>query len=334
MPTLDSTDVNIKYAASVIQGGGVVAFPTETVYGLGASVLNENAAKKIFEIKGRPSTNPLIVHLGSTEQLFVVAEPFTSKEEQQLARLEKFWPGPLSVILRANASVPKIVTAGLSTVAVRIPSHPIAQKLIKESGVPIAAPSANRSGYVSPTTAQHVDDGLGHLVDIILDGGPCSIGLESTIVSLVATKPTLLRAGSVTAEELRDALGDIDVKITTIASSVERFIAPGQLKEHYAPTTPIILRGTVASSSYPRKVGLIAFCDQSDASEKFDYSVRTKLSNTGDRLEIAQRLFSALRDFDKRGLDLIVVDTCDASGLGLAIMDRLERATARSQINV
>ena len=323
-PTLE----NIVKAAQILRSGGVVSFPTETVYGLGANALDVSAVKKIFSIKGRPSTNPLIVHISALADLPAITGPLPPQVSANVEKLSLFWPGPLSLVLPASPMLPREVTAGLATVAVRIPSHPIAQELIREAGVPIAAPSANRSSYVSPTTAQHVEDGIGDALDMILNGGPCQIGLESTIVSLTSDTPVLLRAGAVTKEELEEVLGKIEVKRSAESGS-EAVSSPGLLKEHYCPHTPVVLYGA-PTHGYSR-IGFISFGAQPTRSQDNHYETVTTLSKNGNLNEVANRLFSALRDLDKMGLDLIVIDTCDAHGLGLAIMDRITRAAARTQ---
>ncbi len=328
MSIVSPTYENIVKAAQILRSGGLVSFPTETVYGVGANALDESAVKKIFAVKGRPATNPLIVHISSLADLPAITGPLPSLLSTKIEKLSAFWPGPLSLVLPASPSLPRVVTAGLATVAVRIPSHPIAQELIREAGIPIAAPSANRSSYVSPTTAQHVADGLGDSLEIILNGGPCTIGLESTILSLMSDTPVLLRAGAVTREELETALGKIEVRRSAESGS-EAVSSPGLLKEHYCPHTPVVLYGAPVSG-YSR-IGFISFGVQPTRSHDTHFETVITLSKNGNLNEVANRLFSALRDLDKIGLDLIVIDTCDAQGLGLAIMDRITRAAARTQ---
>ncbi len=328
MPILSPTPENIAHAASLLRSGGVVAMPTETVYGLGADATNDTAVRRIFDIKKRPPTNPLIVHVDTFEAIFNVASP-TKDQERLLLLLKRWWPGPLSVILPASSRIAKSVTAGQSTVAVRIPRHPVALALIKASGVPIAAPSANLSTQVSPTIALHVQESLGESVEVILDGGPCTIGLESTILSLITNPPQLLRAGGISLEELQKELGTIDLPGAAKSESGS-FLSPGLMKEHYAPTTPLILRGERPVASLPSRTGLIAF-KGSSAPLEFDYSVVSELSKSGDLNEVAANLFATLRELDSQKLDLLVVDTCETTGIGRAIMDRLIRASARTR---
>lgn len=323
-----ATSQNIARAAQAIRSGKLVGFPTETVYGLGADATNDSAVQKIFDVKNRPTLNPLIVHVASITEVPTVADLETDpKIEAALHTLEKFWPGPLSVVLPKAARISSLACAGLPTVAVRIPDHPTALALIRESNCPIAAPSANRSSYVSPTTAQHVEDGLGTQIEMVLDGGACKIGIESTIVSLISARPTLLRPGAITLEELQAVLPDIEIRAS--AHSTEQPLSPGLLREHYSPITPIVLKTKLTPAQYPKRVGLIAFSNASDLQREYDYSAFTALSQEGNLPEIAAKLFAAIREQDALGLDLIVIDSCSEVGLGRAIMDRLLRATAK-----
>ncbi|MBX7144385.1 MAG: threonylcarbamoyl-AMP synthase [Oligoflexia bacterium] len=316
---------SIQEAAKLIRESELVAFPTETVYGLGANAFDEVAVQKIFAAKGRPAHNPLIVHIADFESIAGVATiPPASKIEQRLQLLRGFWPGPLSVVLPRTEQVAPSVCAGLATVAVRIPNHPVALALIKAAGVPIAAPSANPSNYISPTTAAHVEEGLRGKVRIILDGGSSEIGLESTIIDLCSDPVTLLRPGGISLEQLRSIFPDIKVREQ---HSLGPVLSPGLLKEHYSPRTPTILRGQREPQSYPSKVGLICF-KQSQSLETNYKEVRV-LSKSGRLEEVAAKLFACLRELDQAGLELIVVDTCKEIGLGRAIMDRLMRATAK-----
>jgi len=317
---MKSSDINtneIAKAASLIRAGNTVAFPTETVYGLGADAFNALAVARIFEIKGRPSFDPLIVHLADKSQLSRVASDVPPLA-QKLA--DTFWPGPLTLVLPKTAAVPDIVTSGLNTVGVRIPDHPLARALIDASATPIAAPSANLFGRISPTTAQHVRDQLGENVDLILDGGPCRVGVESTIVSFAQARPVVLRLGGVTVEVLEASIGRIDV----FAGSSERPAAPGNLPSHYAPRTPLTLIGAETSPA-GAKIGYLAF--QSAPIEKF--AAVEILSPRNDLKEAAANLYGAMRRLDALGLDAIWAESAPESGLGRAINDRLRRAAAR-----
>ena len=309
---------SIRFAAEIIRGGGLVAFPTETVYGLGANALNPDAVARIFEVKQRPSFDPLIVHIATRASLDRLVETISLGDHRLM---DVFWPGPLTLVLPKREIVPDIVTAGLSTVAIRMPAHPVAQALIREAGVPIAAPSANPFGYVSPTCAQHVLDGLGDHVDLILDGGPCQIGVESTIVSMVGTWTELLRPGSVTLAELREVIGPV-----VRAAASQTVVAPGQLPRHYATRTPVTIlaaQGVRPVVHGHERAGLLAMSPLGQADERF--CAIEVLSAAGDLREAARHLFAALRRLDTLGLDRLYAEPCDEQGLGLAIMDRLRR---------
>lgn len=321
----------ITHAAELLRNGKLVAFPTETVYGLGADATNQAAVQRIFEAKGRPSSNPLIVHVTSLEQIFAYADISRSWNppvvRDRLIALQQFWPGPLSVVLPKNPIISSAVSAGGDTVALRIPRHPVALQLLAACDLPIAAPSANPSMYISPTTAEHVRQSLGAKVDYILDGGPCEIGLESTVLSLLQETPVILRPGAITAEQISDALHcPVEQSNQTASNEHAPLLSPGLLAKHYAPRTKVVLRSHAGSHiEYPEKVGVILFSEQSFPCNA---AATITLSKTGKLEEVASQLFAALRDLDQRGLDLIVVDTCEPIGLGAAIMDRLIRASA------
>ena len=310
---------SIRQAGRIIKTGGLVAFPTETVYGLGCDAMNANAAAKVFEVKQRPQFDPLIVHIADLKQLEMVIESLPAVGQRLI---DTFWPGPLTLVLPKQPAIPDLITAGLSTVAVRMPNHPVAQTLIREAGTPIAAPSANPFGYVSPTTAQHVADGLGNKVDLILDGGPCLVGVESTIVSLAGPQPELLRPGSITIEQLSSIIGSI-----RRSSSVNhKPIAPGQLSRHYATRTPLTILASAGARPILKdgaRAGLLIHSHQKDADNRF--AAVEVLSPTGDLREAARHLFAALRRLDSLGLDRIYAEPCQEEGLGIAIMDRLRR---------
>nr|MBC8520689.1 threonylcarbamoyl-AMP synthase [Methanomicrobia archaeon] len=269
----------IKKAAKIIKSDGLVAFPTETVYGLGADAFNPHAVARIFEVKNRPRFDPIIVHIADfseTERLW----SYVDKRAEEL--MEKFWPGPLTLALPKSDIVPDIVTAGLSTVAVRMPSHPVALNLIKEAGTPIAAPSANPFGYLSPTSAEHVREQLGAKIELILDGGKCPVGVESTVILLAEKKPLLLRHGGIALEDIENIIGNVEIAPPTSA----RPQSPGQLPRHYSPRTHIKLL-TGKSEREGKKVGLFAF---TPPSQKEDYEVVEVLSSTGDLVEAAANL--------------------------------------------
>ncbi|MGO9545473.1 MAG: L-threonylcarbamoyladenylate synthase [Rhodomicrobium sp.] len=304
-------DGAIAEAARILRGGGLVAFPTETVYGLGADATDGRAVARIFEAKGRPRFNPLIVHVAD----LVAARDFGEFGGEALALAETFWPGPLTLVLplRAGARHPisELVTAGLDTLAIRVPAHPVARRLLAAAGVPIAAPSANLSGRVSPTIARHVEEDLGAKVETILDGGPTSAGLESTIVAL-SPAPTLLRPGGLAREEIEALLGRPlqDFRETGVR-------APGQLASHYAPRAALRLD---AQSAGPGEVLLGFGPDVPEGA--------LNLSRAGDLREAAANLFAYLRALDAQGPAQIAVMPVPAAGLGEAINDRLRRASA------
>lgn len=310
---------SIAEAAAVIRRGGLVAFPTETVYGLGANAFDARAVARVFEAKARPSFDPLIVHLASADDLPRVAQAADPRVPRLAAR---FWPGPLTLVLPRVAELPEIVTSGLDTVAVRVPAHPAAHALLLEAGTPIAAPSANPFGYVSPTTAAHVVERLGDALDVVLDGGPCRVGVESTILSLCADPPLVLRPGGLPREELEAALGEP----LAVAPLAERPLAPGQLPQHYATRTPLrILDGAAEPPADGGRVGLLAFARRPASG----FAAVEVLAEDGSLTTAAARLFAALRRLDALSLDLILAERCPETGLGLAIMDRLRRAAAR-----
>ncbi|MCX8123368.1 MAG: L-threonylcarbamoyladenylate synthase [Spirochaetes bacterium] len=312
-----ATDTYINNAAQAIQKGEGVAFPTETVYGLGANALNATAVAKIFEIKQRPFFDPLIVHVDSHE---MVKEVVASVPDIAARCMETFWPGPLTLVLPKKHIIPEIVTAGLDTVAVRMPKHQVAQKLIQKSGVPIAAPSANPFGYLSPTTAGHVASQLGDKVAIILDGGQCPIGVESTIIKVDGESIIVLRHGGVPVEEIEAIAGSVTV---TRSVMVE---APGQLPFHYAPHTKIVLIKTLDNVPDDSSCGLLLF-----KKRKLQYKNIhiLYLSDDGDMRQAAANLFTCLHALDAMNLSVIYAEEVPQVGLGKAIMDRLLKAKAR-----
>lgn len=323
---------DIELAARLIREGKLVAFPTETVYGLGGDATNPKSAQEIYAVKGRPSNNPLIVHVSSFSDLLACADLSALKDPdrtlKQLEALNRFWPGPLSVVLPKAKSIASEVCAGGKTVGLRIPDHHLALALIKACGKPIAAPSANPSNYISPTTAKHVTDNLSTGVAYVLDGGPCRIGVESTVLSLVNETPTILRLGGITQAEIEAALAvRVAVRSTTPHTGADAPApSPGMLAKHYSPKTPVMLLAsrTAAPLVSAQRVGVILFSQNRELG--FKPSEITILSESGELSEVAARLFAALRELDAQRLDLILVDTCEPIGLGAAIMDRLIRA--------
>ena len=319
------TEHDILAAAQALRDGELVAFPTETVYGLGANALNPIAVAKIFEIKERPRFDPLIVHVADVSQADEVVE---SIPEIAKTLMEKFWPGPLSFVLNKLPCVPDIVTAGLPGVAIRCPSHDVARGLIRAAGVPIAAPSANRFGLVSPTTGSHVMESFGDRLSFVLDDGPCKIGVESTVVSFMDTNdglPKLLRHGGITQEQIESVTGAINTQMHEESQPT----SPGQLSRHYSPATPLLFSNDDSLAEMKNgksKIGLLGF--QSPSSSE-DFAAIEILSKKGDYREAAANLFAAMRRLDALGLDLIIAEPIPEIDLGRAIMDRLRRAAAR-----
>jgi len=328
----------IRQASKVLQAGGLVAFPTETVYGLGANALDEHAVGKIFRAKGRPANDPIIVHIADIDQLSEIAIDIPDIVSMLT---DRFWAGALTLVLKRHPNIPLNITAGMDTVAVRMPDHPIAQALLHESSLPIGAPSANTFSRPSPTQAHHVMDDLNGHVDMVLDGGRTSIGVESTILSLVADVPTVLRPGGVSLEALREVVPDVVYHPKYLAEDVDSAPSPGTLLKHYSPSAEVMLfRGDDNQAVWSAmrdeigkhdNVGVMVL--DADISEFDDCDVTiARLGATVD--ESALRLFSALRDLDKQGVDVILVRAPEKTGLGLAVWDRLVRASVGRVIEV
>jgi L-threonylcarbamoyladenylate synthase len=309
--------VSIDEAARLIREGELVAFPTETVYGLGGDATNERAVAKIFEAKGRPQFNPLISHVLDAGE----AGRLVRWNETADKLAARFWPGPLTLVLpRAkNSPIALLATAGLDTAAIRAPAHPMAQALIRAAGRPIAAPSANRSGSVSPTRAEHVAESLGDRVKLILDGGPCEVGLESTVLDLTTATPTLLRPGGATREAIEAVIGSVALSDAIPSGDAARK-SPGQLDSHYAPARPVRLNATSVAGDE----ALLAFGPRPPAGARQVLN----LSPDGDLTEAAANLFAHLRALDRPANTRIAVMPIPQTGLGLAINDRLRRAAA------
>ncbi len=334
----------LRPAAQLIRQGGLVAFPTETVYGLGANALQGEAVANIFKAKGRPSDNPLIVHISDLSQL----EDIVSHVSEQAKRLmEQFWPGPLTLILPKKDTIPDEVTAGLSTVGVRFPKHPVAQALISMAGVPIAAPSANTSGKPSPTTAQHVIDDLFGKIDAVIDGGSADVGLESTIVDVSGEIPVLLRPGGITYEQLCEVLGEVLLgqSVTEQLASNVTAIAPGMKYPHYSPNAQVIVvKGTDEAliryinqqiknqHSLGKRVGAMVYTQILPHILHAD--VLLSLGDIHHRSSAAAHLFSYLRTFDEQGVEIVYAQDCGESGIGLAISNRLNKAAGYEIVEV
>jgi L-threonylcarbamoyladenylate synthase len=347
----------VEAASHALAAGETVALPTETVYGLAADALNVDAVAKIFEAKERPYFDPLIVHLPDREWLERVAAIPEESRSLVEALIAKFWPGPLTLVLPRRDIVPDLVTAGLETVAVRMSAHPVFQAVLARFGRPLAAPSANRFGRISPTAAEHVRTELGGRISLIVDGGPTQHGLESTIVALDGTRLRMLRAGPVTAEEdlggvwaawrlsqqpppeeaeVTEMFAQLGVSFPKMMEGRPTAIeAPGQLKSHYAPRTPLRLQYPGVHFRFHRRgeepiprVGSLAFQEPSRAGQ---FACEEILSPSGDLREAAATLFAKLRRLDEAGLDLILAETVPERGLGIAIMDRLRKAAAEHE---
>lgn len=339
---VEDYDAELREAAEVIRRGGLVAFPTETVYGLGASALMSEGAEKIYSAKGRPSDNPLIIHVSSVEDFEKWCNIDSPRTFNRLA--ENFLPGPITIIQKKKEIIPDTVTAGLDTVAVRFPSHPVARRLIELAGVPIAAPSANLSGSPSPTSADHVIKDLWGKVDVIIDGGECQVGLESTIVMLKDDSLTLLRPGGVTLEELEALFGDVKVDRAVLnkLQEGERPLAPGMKYRHYAPKAPVTalvgedgkILEFLGESLKNGKTGVICYREDLiclGLREDDLPSLVRVLGSKNDSAEMAHTLFSALRAFDEiEGVEVIYTRLPDKSDLGLALVNRLMKACGYS----
>ena len=315
----------IERAASIIRGGGLVAFPTETVYGLGADAMSERAIEKVFEAKGRPADNPLIVHVGNQNDLLRVAQDVSDKAWQLVNR---FWPGPLTLVLRRRDEIVPAVSAGLETVAVRMPNNLIAIELIRKAGTPLAAPSANRSGRPSATTAAHILRDLEGRIDMILDGGPTNIGIESTVLDMTDDRAVLLRPGWITAEQIAATTGEVE----RTAKEEEFKRAPGTRHRHYSPRARVVLVESRSSESIFQlskdylKQGRVAFIGHTriDIDDpRFHCRI---LENSAT--DYARSIYSALREADERGASVIVVEGITESGEGAAVMERLRRAAS------
>ncbi|MBR5508545.1 MAG: threonylcarbamoyl-AMP synthase [Lachnospiraceae bacterium] len=328
----------LEKAGNILRGGGLVAFPTETVYGLGANGLDEEAARKIYEAKGRPSDNPLIIHIADLEDLDRIVEEVPEAARRLAAA---YWPGPLTMIFRKSACVPYGTTGGLDTVAVRMPSDEIAREMIRRGGGYIAAPSANTSGRPSPTTAQHVYEDMDGKIPLILDGGAVEIGLESSIVDLTTGIPTILRPGYVSLEMVQEVLGraEMDRGLISEDSSVKPK-APGMKYRHYAPKARLkIVEGPMervisyindrADSS--KRVGII--CTE-ETLQKYACGTIKCIGSRQDELSIASHLFAVLREFDEDGVEEIYSESFDTPQLGQAIMNRLLKAAGHQRIDV
>ncbi len=338
---LSESAEDFSRAGNLLRCGNIVAIPTETVYGLAANAFDADAIKKVFEAKGRPQDNPLIVHISDIEDIAKLTVEFP---EAATKLAEKFWPGPLTMILKKSDKVPLEVTAGLSTVAVRFPSHSVALAVITAAGVPLAAPSANLSGKPSPTTAQHVMRDLSGKIPMIIDGGACEVGLESTVIDLSGDVPTLLRPGGVTLTELRKVLGRVDVnpKILEEVDDGEAVASPGMKYKHYSPSAPVVIvdgkseefASFVKNRASDKKVAVLCFDEESALFDETDITV-VSYGSLAHPEELAAKLFSALRTLDDISPDVIYArEPSCGDGLELAVVNRLSRAAGFSRISL
>jgi L-threonylcarbamoyladenylate synthase len=331
---------SIAEAAVVIRAGGLVAFPTETVYGLGANALDAEAVAGIFVAKDRPTQDPLIVHLASVDDLPRVVRHIP-EPARRLA--DAFWPGPLTIIMPRHPDLPRGVSAGLDTVAVRVPSHPVARALLRASGLPIAAPSANRFGFTSPTSAQHVYADLSGRIEMILDGGSPTIGVESTVLDISVQPARILRPGGISREALEEVLGEVEVFDGAAAEEDQQPLpSPGMMSRHYAPRAMMVLfQGTDKRAviwrmrqearlflQQGKHVGLLVAEEDAPAFDGLEVTVTT-IGPADDAQKIAQNLYAGLRSLDKSDIDVILARDFGEEGLGLAILDRLRRASSR-----
>jgi len=327
----------IRIAADFIKKGGSVAFPTETVYGLGADALNPRAVLALFEAKRRPLDNPPIVHVGNPKDVYRLAKTVPPEAERLMKSL---WPGPLTLIFKRSSIVPDVTVAGLDTIAIRMPNHNVALALLRESACPIAAPSANLAGKPSPTTAKHVLDDLNGRIDAILDAGPTHIGVESTVLDMTVDPPQILRPGGTPYEVLKKALGRVELHPVAVAEKevpVEKARSPGLKHKHYAPNADVILvEGEVSAiigkvkelaEFYMRKGDKVGVLATDETAGYYKADAVKSLGSRSDLAVIAKNLFRLLREFDSEGVNVIIAEGIPAEGLGLAVMNRLRKAS-------
>jgi L-threonylcarbamoyladenylate synthase len=346
---LDHSPASIARAAECLRAGGLVAFPTETVYGLGAHALDVEAVRRLFEAKGRPANDPLIVHVGSFHEVAdLLGEELETGPYSRAMRLAAcFWPGPLTLVLPKSDRIPSEVTAGLRTVAVRVPGHPVARALLEAAKIPIAAPSANLFSRPSPTRAEHVLQDLSGRIDMVIDGGPADVGVESTVLDLTSREPTILRPGAVTVEALRELLPVVRLAGAGLeVGPYDRpYPAPGMMPKHYAPRAPLTLftgEGDAAldalvasareAAAHGQRVGVLVLREDVDAFGDFPVRV-AEMGSADDIAGVAARLYAALRELDAAGVDVIFARSVAGSeGLARAIGDRLHRAASELRL--
>jgi len=327
----------IRIAADLIKKGGLVAFPTETVYGLGADALNSKAVSALFEAKKRPIDNPPIVHVGDPKNVYILTNQVSSKSEKLM---KTFWPGPLTLVFKRSKIVPDVTVAGLDTIAIRMPNHNVALALLRESSCPIAAPSANLAGKPSPTTAQHVLDDLNGRIDAVLDAGPTHIGVESTVLDMTVDPPQIFRPGGTPYEMLKKAIGEVELHPVAVAEKdvyIEKARSPGLKHRHYAPNADMILvEGEVSAiinkvkelaEAYKHEGNKVGVLGTDETVGYYKADVVKSLGSRRDLAVIARNLFKLLREFDLEGVDIIIAEGISPVGLGLAIMNRLRKAS-------
>lgn len=334
----------IRIAAEFIKKGSLVAFPTETVYGLGADALNSKAVLALFKAKKRPLDNPPIVHVGDTQDVYKLVKVVPCKAEKLM---RKFWPGPLTLIFKRSEIVPDVTVAGLDTIAIRMPKHNVALALLRESGCPIAAPSANLAGKPSPTSGKHVLDDLDGRIDVVLDAGSTHIGVESTVLDMTMDVPEVLRPGGTPFEVLKEVLGDVKLNPVAVADTVlpvDKARSPGMKHKHYAPNADVVIvEGELSAvvskvkellESYTKqkkKVGILA-TDETVTS--YNVGVVKSLGSRNNLATIAKNLFRLLREFDTEEVDIIIAESVPTEGFGLAVMNRLRKASGYNIVKV
>jgi L-threonylcarbamoyladenylate synthase len=340
---LDTTRASIATAAACLRHGGLVAFPTETVYGLGVNALDSAAVRRLFDAKGRPANDPLIVHVASFEAMDeLLGEDLETGPYCRVRRLAmQFWPGPLTLVVPTSARVPREVTAGLDTVGIRVPAHPVARTLLEAAGIPVAAPSANLFSRPSPTRAEHVLQDLGGRIDMVIDGGATEVGVESTVLDLTGDDPIILRPGAITLEMLRELLPNVGLRDISARANVDHapMPSPGLLTKHYSPRTPLtlfhgdrdqtldaLIERARSATERGQRVGVLAAREDVDAFGEFPLRV-VEMGSERDLEGIAARLYSALRELDASGVDVILArEIGTETGLARAVRDRLNRA--------
>lgn len=321
MPIYKPTKENIRRAGDILKSGGLVAIPTETVYGLGGNAFSAEAVAKIFAAKERPFFDPLIVHISDFDFIKNIAYAEDDKVKKLAAT---FWPGPLTMILRKKGDIPLIVTSGLDTVAVRMPNHKDALAIIEAGGGAIAAPSANPFGYLSPTTAEHVDEQLGAKIDMVIDGGNCSIGVESTVIDMTTEIPRILRPGGLSREAIESVIGYVDV----LDRKAKEITAPGQMENHYAPVRPLYIVDKITEEMADNSEnGILLYKHNKDIETR--NSNTEFLSDNGDLVAAAANLFIKLHNLDKKEIRRIYAERVPETGIGAAIMDRLYKASKK-----